>query len=76
MRRAYRIRMTQTDTPTAVTAKQFAERLQVSLWTLYRLKAGKHLPAPLPLPGHPRWAADVVDEFVRSGRVSPQRKSA
>ena len=58
----------------AYTAEQFARKLQISIWTFYRLNSQKHLPAPLPFPGAQRWAWEVVEEYVRSGRVLPQAK--
>lgn len=60
----------------AYTAEQFAQKLQISIWTFYRLNAAGHLPAPLPFPGAQRWAWEVVEEFVRSGRVTTRRKAS
>lgn len=43
--------------------------LRCSVRTLERLRRAKQLPEPLPIPGRPRWARQVILDWVSSGSL-------
>ena len=52
-----------------VTAREFMDLLALKKSRFYELKEGGLLPAPLALPGRPRWDRATVREYLQSGRM-------
>jgi excisionase family DNA binding protein len=50
-----------------LSARTLADRLGVSLRTLWRLRAARKLPTPVKIGGSIRWRADDIDDWIRTG---------
>ena len=54
-------------TPMALTKTDLAERLQMSVRTIDRRRAGGEILLPLEGHGHPRWSAADVEAWIAAG---------
>ena len=62
------------ETPSLITAAEFAEMLKVSVRTLWRLRSAKQVPEPVRLGGAVRWRLDEVTKWIAAGcRASKER---
>jgi excisionase family DNA binding protein len=55
------------EVPLLITARQLADKLQISTRTLWRMLSAKRLPAPIRLGGIVRWRSDEIEEWISSG---------
>jgi prophage regulatory protein len=55
------------DVPLLLSGKIVAERLGISMRTLWRLRAAGKLPAPVRLGGSVRWRVNEIDSWVAAG---------
>ena len=59
------------ETPSLITAAEFAGMLQVSVRTLWRLRSAGQVPAPVRLGGAVRWRFDEVKKWIADGCRKP-----
>ncbi|MFZ1932688.1 MAG: helix-turn-helix domain-containing protein [Thermoguttaceae bacterium] len=59
------------ETPSLITAVEFAGMLQVSVRTLWRLRSAGQVPAPVRLGGAVRWRLDEVKKWIADGCRKP-----
>ncbi len=60
--------------PLLITAEEFAELMQLSVRTLWRLRSGGQIPEPLRIGGAVRWRRDSVIEWIAGGCRPPQSR--
>lgn len=53
--------------PLLLSARSLANRLGISVRTLWRLRTAGKLPLPLKIGGSVRWRADEIDDWIRTG---------
>ncbi len=63
----------QVQQPLAISAKELANMLNVSLRQIWRLNATGKLPKPLRLNGSVRWSRKEVEAFIEAG--APDRET-
>lgn len=59
------------DAPLLLSANQVAEMLNISIRTLWRLRAAGKLPAPVRLGGSVRWRIDAIQAWIEAGCPAP-----
>jgi predicted DNA-binding transcriptional regulator AlpA len=58
-----------------ITVEQFAEVLQVSVRTVWRLRRSGHVPASIKIAGTVRWRTIDIERWVNRGCPSLKRRS-
>lgn len=58
--------------PLLITAQEFADLMQISVRTLWRLSSARQIPSPLRLGGTVRWRREEVHYWIDQGCPTPQ----
>ena len=58
--------------PLLITAQEFADLMQLSVRTLWRLSSAGQIPEPVRIGGTVRWRRDEVHSWVEQGCPTPQ----
>jgi excisionase family DNA binding protein len=53
--------------PLLITAEEFAELMQVSVRSIWRLRSAREIPEPLRIGGNIRWRREEVMEWINAG---------
>ncbi|MBS0263432.1 MAG: helix-turn-helix domain-containing protein [Planctomycetes bacterium] len=53
--------------PLLITARQLADKLQISTRTLWRMLSAERLPAPIRVGGIVRWRANDIERWISAG---------
>jgi hypothetical protein len=63
------------ETPEFLTQIQICRRLGITDETWRRWRAAGKTPAPLDLPGHPRWRAADIERFLQGRKADPKTRT-
>lgn len=61
-------------TPLLITAEEFAELMQISVRTLWRLRSAHRIPEPVRIGGTVRWSKIVILKWISEGCPSPETR--
>jgi prophage regulatory protein len=53
--------------PALMTAEQVARTLQISVRSLWRMRAANYVPAPIKVGGSVRWSQDRLNSWIADG---------
>jgi len=57
--------------PLLITAEEFADLMQVSVRSIWRLRSAREIPEPLRIGGNIRWRREEVRQWIESGCPQP-----
>jgi prophage regulatory protein len=64
--------LTHLEEPLFITAAEFADLLQVSPRTIWRLRSARQVPPPIRLGGIVRWRLEEVRAWIAGGCLKPK----
>lgn len=57
--------------PLLITAEEFADLMQVSVRSIWRLRSAREIPEPLRIGGNIRWRREEVRQWIEAGCPQP-----